>query len=505
MRKSFFVMWIAVFTLAMIVCPCTAGQNATAKPSAARSGQMDIGVLAVVADRRGTLFVDGEVKTTMIPGKVVTLKLTAGQHFVDLRDTKGAKVWEKVVSVPIGAQVVEKIDLGTEVHRQAVEGKGQNAGAEITAAGSAKTPSMPKLKRRDELILLDRIPFPPLPCADDETKCEGVWDTDAAEVSKYCGEFGDPSTRTGSAGVCAHVLYDRGENEKALAKANFELDELEGLCRGFMELEMDSASNEVAANALRAASNCVEELAPSMPDLYMLRARIRYAMSDRSGALTDLGTAMKSIARVRKSREESARSPNKEVALFASAALALPRLEEMKAHKYRAVILVGMERYGEALSDYNELKTIRASSAQVAEDPYEKKLREVIHAHLASGQVATAQTPISSGESSISSQIDEIVRSGHYATLPPAEAVPSGVSQQTSLSIKNQTAYELTVLMAGPVERSLLIPPGGSQAVELPPGTYRVVGQVKASNVLPFFGTQAYATGSSYQEAFYIK
>jgi hypothetical protein len=70
---------------------------------------------------------------------------------------------------------------------------------------------------------------------------------------------------------------------------------------------------------------------------------------------------------------------------------------------------------------------------------------------------------------------------------------------------QNQTAYELTVLVAGPVERSLSIPSGGSQGVELPPGKYRVVGQVKASDILPFFGAQAYATGNSYDEAFYIK
>jgi hypothetical protein len=107
---------------------------------------------------------------------------------------------------------------------------------------------------------------------------------------------------------------------------------------------------------------------------------------------------------------------------------------------------------------------------------------------------------------SIANQIDDIVKSGRFAKLPPAQSIAvGGGSQKPGLLIKNQTEYELTVLMAGPVERSFSIPQGGSQTVVLPAGTYRVVGQVRASDVLPFYGTQVYASGSSYEEAFYVK
>ena len=75
--------------------------------------QMSMGVLAITSNHDGTLFVDGERKVAVATDKVVTVHLTAGQHFVDLRDTSGAKLWEKVVDVPAGAQVAERISAKT--------------------------------------------------------------------------------------------------------------------------------------------------------------------------------------------------------------------------------------------------------------------------------------------------------------------------------------------------------------------------------------------------------
>ncbi len=106
---------------------------------------------------------------------------------------------------------------------------------------------------------------------------------------------------------------------------------------------------------------------------------------------------------------------------------------------------------------------------------------------------------------SAASEIDAVLRSGRYNSLPPAQSIGVAGTGQPSLSIQNQTAYELMVLMAGAVEKSLIIPAGGSQNVVLPAGTYRILGRVKAANVLPFFGTQDYASGGSYRESFYIK
>jgi hypothetical protein len=72
---------------------------------------MSTGVLAILVDQAGSLFVDGVEGGKTTPGNVLALKLVAGQHFVDFRDSSGQKVWEKVVSVPAGSQVAERISL----------------------------------------------------------------------------------------------------------------------------------------------------------------------------------------------------------------------------------------------------------------------------------------------------------------------------------------------------------------------------------------------------------
>jgi hypothetical protein len=87
----------------------------TPTQSTTPSQQMSMGVLAVVSDHEVALFIDGEQKTVLVPDKIVTLNLTAGQHFVDLRDAKGSKLWEKMVAVPAGVQIAEKIELDSGV------------------------------------------------------------------------------------------------------------------------------------------------------------------------------------------------------------------------------------------------------------------------------------------------------------------------------------------------------------------------------------------------------
>src|SRR5260370_28784123 len=99
--------------LQLAVILLTAGALAAAQTKTSGTNprpQMSMGVLALASDHEGTLYVDGERKVAVSPGRIVTLRLTAGQHFVDLRDAKGSKVWDKVVNVPSGAQVAEKIE-----------------------------------------------------------------------------------------------------------------------------------------------------------------------------------------------------------------------------------------------------------------------------------------------------------------------------------------------------------------------------------------------------------
>jgi hypothetical protein len=99
-----------VFSVALVV----SGQTQTKHgPAPITSPQMNMGVFAVASDREGTLFIDGERKTAILADKIVTLQLTAGQHFAELRDAKGAKLWEKVVNIPSGTQTAERIILNS--------------------------------------------------------------------------------------------------------------------------------------------------------------------------------------------------------------------------------------------------------------------------------------------------------------------------------------------------------------------------------------------------------
>jgi hypothetical protein len=106
---------------------------------------------------------------------------------------------------------------------------------------------------------------------------------------------------------------------------------------------------------------------------------------------------------------------------------------------------------------------------------------------------------------SISSQIDQVIDSGRYTNLPQPRSLGSGggAGGRSKLSIENRTQYELTVLMAGPAEESISLEPGAVRSVDLAPGSYRVVGRVNSSNVLPFAGTNSYSAGMSYSSVFY--
>src|ERR1035441_1897226 len=86
----------------------------TSSKNASADQQMSTGVLAVQSRQNGDLFVDGEHIQPISPGNIITLKLTTGQHFVDLRDQKGNILWQKIVEVPVGAQAAVLIDTDTE-------------------------------------------------------------------------------------------------------------------------------------------------------------------------------------------------------------------------------------------------------------------------------------------------------------------------------------------------------------------------------------------------------
>jgi hypothetical protein len=100
--------------------------------------------------------------------------------------------------------------------------------------------------------------------------------------------------------------------------------------------------------------------------------------------------------------------------------------------------------------------------------------------------------------------IDEI-RSGNHSTMPPPQIAGRNASGSTTWTFRNDTAYTLSVYLAGPVTLSLVIPPGGARNASLQAGRYEIGARVSAANVLPFYGVRDYAGGYAYSDCFYIQ
>jgi hypothetical protein len=135
----------------------------------------------------------------------------------------------------------------------------------------------------------------------------------------------------------------------------------------------------------------------------------------------------------------------------------------------------------------------------------------VVATRLAGGAVPNlGQLPgvpvVSPREPTVRDEVEKI-RSGRYAPLPPAQgsaANTGGMSGRTTMTIRNSTAYELSVFYDGPISNKLTLAPGASQELDLAPGRFRVAGRVAAANVLPFYGEESYGGSTRYSVEFYI-
>jgi hypothetical protein len=105
---------------------------------------------------------------------------------------------------------------------------------------------------------------------------------------------------------------------------------------------------------------------------------------------------------------------------------------------------------------------------------------------------------------SISQEIEK-VRNGRYTPLPPIQS--TGAPSHNGMGVfevKNNTPYTLTALFSGPIERRVEVPARGSISIELPAGSYKLVGRVDAPNVLPSYGEHVFDASSAGLE-FYIQ
>ena len=108
-------------------------------------------------------------------------------------------------------------------------------------------------------------------------------------------------------------------------------------------------------------------------------------------------------------------------------------------------------------------------------------------------------------EGTVSEEVEKI-RSGRHAPMPLAQrdAGASVASGRTTMSIKNSTAYDLSVFFDGPMSTKLTLLPGATQELDLAPGAFHLAGRVAAADVLPFYGEETYAGSARYSMTFYI-
>lgn len=105
----------------------------------------------------------------------------------------------------------------------------------------------------------------------------------------------------------------------------------------------------------------------------------------------------------------------------------------------------------------------------------------------------------------IDSEIATVLGSGRYSALPAVQTSKSGTTGRTSLAITNDTQYSLQIMTSGLTTGQYTISPGATQEIVVLPGSYKIIGRVSASNVLPFYGTEKYAGGWKYSYGFYLQ
>ena len=372
---------------------------AQTKQGTASSSQMSMGVLAVTSDHEGALFVDGERKIAVSPDKIVTLRLVAGQHFVDLRDSKGSKLWEKVVDVPAGAQVAERIGFSKPIRSSPDLTMTMPQGEQVSLASY-----------RGKVVAVE---FLLLTCH----SCIPV----SQSIETLYRELG----ASGFQALAVSV-----DDNAANALPDF-------VSKNALSYPIGRANSEVVQSYLGWPTSLVF----GVPQLVIL---------DRTG---DICAQYDWQSPVVKGGGLSLRAPIKQLVSVGS-----------------------------------------CNSLPVGSFP------------------ASSLSPIAPVSSltltALGKEIDDAERSGRTTPLPagspcaPDSSLTGGLARY---EVKNSTAYDLRVILSGPSDVEVRVPPSSSRSATLPAATYKVLGKVNSQTVLPFFGTRVLPSGNTCGSDFYIE
>lgn len=101
-------------------------------------------------------------------------------------------------------------------------------------------------------------------------------------------------------------------------------------------------------------------------------------------------------------------------------------------------------------------------------------------------------------------EVSDVFASGNYGQLPSMDRTGYSNSTYSTVSVRNDTQYTLTLLYSGVESKRLVISPHSSKSVRLKSGSYRIVASVNASNVRNFAGREE-LMGGSYDVSYYIQ
>lgn len=101
-------------------------------------------------------------------------------------------------------------------------------------------------------------------------------------------------------------------------------------------------------------------------------------------------------------------------------------------------------------------------------------------------------------------EVDDVFTSGNYGQLPSMDRTGYSNSTYSTVSVRNDTQYTLTLLYSGVESKRLVIGPHSSKSVSLKSGSYRIVASVDAYNVRNFAGREE-LMGGSYDVSYYIQ
>ena len=92
---------------------------------------------------------------------------------------------------------------------------------------------------------------------------------------------------------------------------------------------------------------------------------------------------------------------------------------------------------------------------------------------------------------------------GSHGTLPSMDKTSYGYGSSSTISVSNDTQYQLTLLYSGPESRRLVLAPHASRSITLPNGNYRIAASVNTGGVSSYAGTES-LTGGGYDISYYI-